>query len=158
MRRAVLVAAALVAVAATAGLAAAPASADYGSGSVYQVEISANNVDGGNIWFWAALGPDQESDYQNTDCIHQTAGGNPTGTTGAAHTAGSLSGWSDSNGTIEMDGVLLVGGLATADFFVSDQPHSNSFTMIVTSESAPIFPPHVRLTWSGPQTQVQVAP
>lgn len=148
----------LTVLAATTAVFAAGASADYGTGTQFQVEISANNVYGGNIWFWAALGPGQENDYQNTDCIHTSSFLGPNGNDGAAHTSGSLSSWSDSNGTIEMDGVKMVGGLATANFFVSDQPHSNSFTMIVTSELAPIFPLHVPLTWSGPQTQVQVAP
>lgn len=138
---------------------AATARADYRTGTQHQVEISANNVHGGNFWFWAALGPGQESDYQNTHCIHSSAGGNPgSGPNGAAHTSGSLSSWSDSNGIIEMDGVAIVGGLATADYFVSDQPHSNSFTIIVTSELAPIFPLNVPLTWSGKGVQVQVAP
>jgi hypothetical protein len=153
-----LLLAAFIAGAAIAGGSASSADADYGPGTVYQVEISANDVDGGNFWYWAALGPGQESDYQNTDCIHTAAGGNPGGTTGASHSSGELSSWSDAGGTIEMDGVELVGGLATANFFVSDQPHSNSFTMVVTSELAPIFPLNVPLVWSGPQTEIQVAP
>jgi hypothetical protein len=139
--------------------AASTARADYGPGTQFQVEISANNVHGGNFWFWAALGPGQESDYQNTDCIHSSAGGNPhTGPNGAAHTSGTLSSWSDSNGTIEMDGVSIVGGLATANYYISDRGHSNTFTLIVTSELAPVLPLGVPLTWSGSGVQVQVAP
>jgi hypothetical protein len=138
---------------------ASPAWAAYGSGTQHQVEISANDVHGGNFWFWAALGPGQDSDYQNTDCIHSSAGGNPgSGPNGAAHTSGSLSSWSDTAGILEMDGVKIVGGLATANYYVSDQAHSTSFTMIVTSEVAPIFPLNVPLTWSGQGVQVQVAP
>lgn len=145
---------------------AGTARADYGTGSQYQVEISANNVQGGSFWFWAALGPGQESDYQNTDCIHTTAGGNPPssgGQTGATHTSGALDSWSNSAGMIEMDGVKIVGGLATANFYVHNTPHSSWFGMIVTSESAPIFPTflitnHVMLQWSGQGVQVQVAP
>jgi hypothetical protein len=148
-------AAAVAAFAATART----ARADYGPGTQHQVEISANNVHGGNFWFWAALGPGQESDYQNTDCIHSSAGGNPgRGPNGAAHTSGELSSWSDSGGIIEMDGVQIVGGLATANYYVSDQGHSNTFTMVVTSELAPLFPLNVPLTWSGRGVQVQVAP
>jgi hypothetical protein len=138
---------------------AATARADYGTGTEYQVEISANNVFGGNFWYWAALGPGQESDYQNTDCIHSSAGGNPgSGPNGAAHTSGSLSSWSDTGGIIEMDGVKIVGGEATANFYVYNVRHSNWFKMVVTSEVAPIFPLNVPLIWSGPQTQVTVAP
>jgi hypothetical protein len=156
----VLLVAGVVAVALFAG-AAGTARADYGTGTQFQVEISANNVQGGNFWFWAALGPGQESDYQNTDCIHTTAGGNPPssgGQVGAAHTSGSLAGWSDSNGIIEMDGVSIIGGAATANFFISDAPHSNSFTIVVTWEALPFLPLNVPLTWSGKGTQVQVAP
>lgn len=149
---------AALAVAAVLAGGATTARADYGPGTQFQVEISANNVHGGNFWFWAALGPGQESDYQNTDCIHTSAGGNPGGTNGAAHTSGTLASWSDSTGTIEMDGVKIVGGLATANYFISDQGHSNTFTMVVTSELAPIFPLNVPLTWSGRGVQVQVAP
>lgn len=149
---------AVLTAAAIFGGTAATARGDYGPGTQFQVEISANNVHGGNFWFWAALGPGQESDYQNTDCIHESAGGNPGGTNGAAHSSGELSAWSDSNGIIEMDGVSIVGGLATANFFVSDQQHSNTFTLIVTSELVPVLPLNVPLTWSGKGVQVQVAP
>jgi hypothetical protein len=151
----------LVASAATAALLAgstATARADYGPGTQFQVEISANNVQGGNFWFWAALGPGQESDYQNTDCIHSSAGGNPhSGPNGAAHTSGELSSWSDSGGTIEMDGVQIVGGLETANFYISDAPHSNTFTIVATG-GVPVLPIGVPLTWSGRGVQVQVAP
>jgi hypothetical protein len=154
-----LVAVSGLAAAAVLAGAAATARADYGPGTQYQVEISANDVHGGNFWFWAALGPGQESDYQNTDCIHSSAGGNPhSGPNGAAHTSGELSSWTDSGGMLEMDGVQIVGGLATANYFVSDQGHSNTFTMVVTSELAPLFPLNVPLTWSGRGVQVQVAP
>ena len=146
-----------VAVALFAGT-ATTARADYGPGTQFQVEISANNVHGGNFWFWAALGPGQESDYQNTDCIHSSAGGNPqSGPNGADHTSGELASWSDVGGIIEMDGVSIVGGLATANYYVSDRGHSNTFTMVVTSELAPVFPLNVPLTWSGRGVQVQVA-
>jgi hypothetical protein len=156
MRKALV---ALVAVAVIAGAAVSSAKADYGPGTQYQVEISANNVYGGNIWYWAALGPGQESDYQNTDCIHSSAGGNPgSGPNGAAHTSGTLTGWSDSNGIIEMDGVRIVGGAAVANFYVYNTPHSNWFKMVVTWEAVPIFPLNVPLIWSGQGTQVQVAP
>lgn len=153
----------IVLVAAAAALAlfagaAATARADYGTDTQYQVEISANDVQGGNFWFWAALGPGQESDYENTDCIHTSSFLGPNGTDGASHSSGSLSSWSDSGGIIEMDDVSLLGGAARANFYISDAPHSNSFTIVVTWEAAPFLPEGVPLTWSGHATQVQVAP
>ena len=154
----IMLGAGVAAVALFAGT-AATARADYGTGTQYQVEISANDVHGGNFWYWAALGPGQESDYQNTDCIHSSAGGNPgSGPNDAEHSSGSLSSWSDSGGIIEMDGVKIVGGAATANFYVYNTRHSNWFKMVVTSEVAPIFPLNTPLIWSGPQTQVTVAP
>src|SRR5579859_1130095 len=153
-----IVAVCIAAVMAAAGASAPTARAAYGSGIQYQTEISANNVDGGNFWFWAALGPGQESDYQNTDCIHTSSVLGPDGTDGASHSSGSLASWSNSGGIIEMDGVSLIGGAARANFYISDTPHSNSFTIIVTWEAAPFLPEGVPLTWSGQGTQVQVAP
>lgn len=156
MQKALLIV--VVAAAAIAGVVASPARADYGTGTQYQVEISANSVDRGNFWYWAALGPGQESDYQNTDCIHTSSLLGPDGTDGATHSAGTLTSWSDSNGIIEMDGVSIVGGAARANFYVSDQPHSNWFKIVVTWEAVPVLPLNVPLVWSGPQTQVEVAP
>jgi hypothetical protein len=153
----VMLVAGVVAVGLFAGT-ASTARADYGPGTQHQVEISANNVQGGNFWFWAALGPGQESDYQNTDCIHLVAGGNPGAPVGAAHSSGELDGWSDTGGVIEMDGVSIVGGAAKANFYISDAQHSNQFTIVVTWEAAPFFPLNVPLTWSGRGVQVQVAP
>lgn len=155
MRKVLLAAA--VAAAAIGGAYASPAKADYGTGTQYQVEISANNVYGGNFWFWAALGPNQESDYQNTDCIHTSSFLGPNGTEGAAHSSGSLTAWSDSGGVLEMDGVKIIGGLETANFYISDAPHSNRFTIVATG-GVPILPQHIPLTWSGQGVQVQVAP
>jgi hypothetical protein len=137
---------------------ATTARADYGPGTQFQVEISANSVFGGNFWFWAALGPGQESDYQNTDCIHTAAGGNPgAGPNGASHSSGSLDSWSDSGGVITMIGVKIIGGLETANYYISDAPHSNSFTIVATG-GIPILPFGVPITLSGRGVQVQVAP
>jgi hypothetical protein len=149
---------ALLAVTVSAAVAlTANASADYGPGTVYQVEISANSLQGPSFWFWAALGPGQESDYQNTDCIHTAAGGNPqSGPNAAAHSSGELSAWSEHDGLIEMDGVLLIGGLATANYFILDQPHSSWLKIVVTSDPLGLLPP--TLIFSGRGTQVQVAP
>jgi hypothetical protein len=147
-----------VTLASVGALAVAPSSrADYGTGTQYQVEISANNVSGGNFWFWASLGPGQESDYQNTDCIHTSSFLGANGTEDAAHSSGSLNSWSDSGGVIAMIGVKVIGGLETANFYISDTPHSNSFTLVATG-GVPILPQGVPLTWSGQGVQVQVAP
>jgi hypothetical protein len=133
------------------------ASADYGPGTIYQVEISANSVQGGSFWFWAALGPGQESDYQNTDCIHTSAGGNPrSGPNGAGHSSGELSGWSEHDGLLEMDGVSIIGGAATANFIILDQPHSNWVEIDVTSDPLGLLPPFP-LIYSGHATQVERA-
>ncbi len=144
----------------TAALLPGGAPADYGTGALYQVEISANNVQGGNFWFWAELDA-TGGDYQNTDCIHLVAGGNPGAPVGASHSSGSLAapptGWSDIGGVIEMDGVSIIGGHATANFRISDARHSNEFEIYVTAEDGPYLPAHQWLKWSGSQTQVQVA-
>jgi hypothetical protein len=146
----------LAVTAAAAAVFTTSASADYGPGTVHQVEISANNGTSG-FWFWAALGPGQESDYQNTDCIHSSAGGNPhSGPNGAGHTAGSLTGWSEHDGLLEMDGVSIIGGAATANYFILDQPHSSWFMIVVTFDPLHLLPPS--LIFSGRGTQVQIAP
>lgn len=78
MRRLRLVSSMLVGVAAAAVFfgTAAGASAEYGPGAVYQVEISANALPGPSFWFWAELDPGGTSgDYQMTDCIHVGRGG-----------------------------------------------------------------------------------
>jgi hypothetical protein len=99
----------------------------------------------------------RRSDYQNTGCIHTAAGGNPrSGQDGAAHTSGALSGWLEHDGMIEMDGVSIVGGAATANFSILDQPHSSWLEVVVTSDPLHLLPP--TLVFSGQGTQVQVAP
>jgi hypothetical protein len=110
---------------------APPAFADYGPGAQYQVEIS-SNPGGFGFWLWAELGPGQTSDYQETDCIH-LGGGHATDA--AAHDAGSLSGWSVSNGAnisvpLGPDGYGQV----------------TSMTLKVTWEAQPFFPLNVPIT------------
>lgn len=144
--------------AAFAAVSATGASAAYGPGTQYQVEISANTLQYGSFWYWAALGPNTASDYENTDCIHTAAGGNPGGLNTAAHTSGSLTSWTDSNGMLEMDGVKIVGGAATADFSISDAPHSHWLSVYIESAAPGLpFSAGDTLQFSGPQTQVQVA-
>jgi hypothetical protein len=118
--------------------------ADYGSGAQYQVEIS-SNPGGVGFWLWSELGPGQSSDYQETDCIH-LGGGHATDA--AAHDAGSLSGWSVSNGTLTMNGMQIIGGAALANISVPDLGPDgygkvSSMTLTVTWEAEPFFPLNV---------------
>jgi hypothetical protein len=125
---------------------APPAFADYGPGAQYQVEIS-SNPGGFGFWLWAELGPGQTSDYQETDCIH-LGGGHATDA--AAHDAGSLSGWSVSNGTLRMEGMKIIGGAALANISVPVGPDGygqvSSMTLKVTWEAQPFFPLNVPIT------------
>jgi hypothetical protein len=88
---------------------ASVASADYGKGALYQVEISANNVGGvpgDGVWLWIALNRDHTGDFEGTDCIHTGSGGGPNG---AAHQAGDVT-WTDTNGRLVISGVTVIGG------------------------------------------------
>jgi hypothetical protein len=146
-----VLAAALAIVLATAST----ASADYGRGAVYQVEISANPP-GSGFWIWAELDPGMTSgDYQETDCIHSGAGG----PNGALHDAGSVTGWSiDTNArTLTMYGVKIIGNAETVNITVplpangSQYGHSNSMTISYVS-GIPIIP------FAILPAQVQLAP
>jgi hypothetical protein len=127
-----------------AAASASPVSADYGSGAQFQVEISANTPQVG-FWLWAELGPNQTSDYQETDCIH--LGGGPA-TDGALHDSGSLTSWSVSNGTLTMSGMKVLGGLETATVSAPIGPNGqiNSVTITITSAIVPIIPVGASLT------------
>src|SRR6266581_3764805 len=77
----------LCAIAALAGAllatTAGVASADYGPGAVYQIELVAGDngtswapvgsrgpgATGGGIWLWIALYPDGTGDYSGSDCL-----------------------------------------------------------------------------------------
>jgi hypothetical protein len=52
------------------------ASADYGSGAIYQIELSTNSSgpQGGGIWLWIGLNADGTGDYAGSDCGHGGAG------------------------------------------------------------------------------------
>ncbi len=87
-----------------AGLLAAlagAASADYGPGAVYQVEITANEsgLTGGGIWLWIELNASGTGDYAGSDCGHGH---------GAASDKGDVT-WSSKNGTLTISGVMLNG-------------------------------------------------
>ena len=82
--------------------AAGPASAGYGQGAVYQVELSANasGPQGGGVWLWFGLNSDGTGDYQGSDCGH--------GGVGAAHDGGDVT-WHVSGGQVVITGVILNG-------------------------------------------------
>jgi hypothetical protein len=108
-----------LAVAALAGasliITAGIASADYGPGAVYQIELSADdNVtehgQGGGIWLWIALYPDGTGDYSGSDCISQ---GGRYGFHGAYGDQGNVTWTYANNGTrIVISGVLIEGWAA----------------------------------------------
>jgi hypothetical protein len=140
--------------------AATGASAEYGPGAVYQVEISANALPGPSFWFWAELDPGGTSgDYQMTDCIHVGRGG----PNAAAHASGEVESWSVGSGWLTMTGVKIIGGLETATISAALPSsgmygHSNAVTVTVTSAIVPILPVGTILSFSGHATQVQLAP
>lgn len=106
MRRLALLAA--LAAAATAVF-AATASADYGTGAVYQIELSANvpGTQGGGVWLWVTLNSNGGGDYSGSDCGH--------GGAGAISDKGDITSWSDSGGLLTINGVVLngLGGFPT---------------------------------------------
>jgi hypothetical protein len=140
---------------------AAGASAEYGPGAVYQVEISANAQPGPSFWFWAELDPGGTSgDYQMTDCIHVGRGG----PNAAAHASGEVETWSVGGGMLTMTGVKIVGGANTATISVAlpssgTYGHSNYVTVTVTAAvpGAPL-PVGAVFTFTGSSAQVQLAP
>jgi hypothetical protein len=90
----VLVVAAAVLVSATS------ASADYGKGAIYQIELSVNTPgrDGGGVWLWIALEPDFTGDYAGSECGH--------GGAGTASDKGDVT-WHYSGDSVVIDGVAL---------------------------------------------------
>jgi hypothetical protein len=100
----------LVAVAAAVmAVFAATASADYGTGAVYQIELSANvsGKQGGGVWLWITLNKNGGGDYSGADCGH--------GGAGAASDKGDITSWTDSGGQLTINGVVLngLGGFPT---------------------------------------------
>jgi hypothetical protein len=99
------IAAAAVAAALVGGgalAAAGPASADYGPGSEYQIELSANvsGTQGGGIWLWIELNQNGTGDYHGSDCPH--------GSPGAASDSGDVT-WAVSGSQVVISGVVLNG-------------------------------------------------
>ncbi|HZD71029.1 MAG TPA: hypothetical protein VFA45_19660 [Actinomycetes bacterium] len=99
------VASTVVAVAALAGAllltADGAASADYGPGASYQIELSANvgGPQGGGFWLWIALYPDGTGDYAGSDCGHGL---------GAVPDQGDVT-WSSADDSVVINGVVLNG-------------------------------------------------
>jgi hypothetical protein len=133
---------------------AATASADYGPGAVYEVEISANagGPNGGGIWLWIALyptaGPNAGTgDYAGSDCGHGM---------GAANDRGDVT-WVKSGGNLIISGVVLHGFgpfpvpvTITVPSAYGHYPYpANAFQTIFTG-----LPPFVQ----GGTAQVQIAP
>jgi len=79
---------------------AGSASADYGSGAVYQVELSTNSAGrhGGGVWLWIGLNADGTGDYAGSDCAH--GGG------GAASDRGDVT-WHYAGNYVVIEGVAL---------------------------------------------------
>lgn len=141
--------------------AAPPAAADYGPGSVYQVEISAN-PHGEGVWFWAALSASSAGamsgtgDYQEADCIH-LGGGHFVGgqaLDAAAHYGGELR-WSISDGTLTMSGIGAIGGIDPLT--ISVPLPSGGYGHGDTVTFADLFGA-ITGTFSGPGVEVQIAP
>jgi hypothetical protein len=135
---------------------AAPASAEYGPGAMFQVEITANEPGpaGGGIWLWIELTPTAGSttsgtgDYTGSDCGHGH---------GSAPDRGDVT-WSSSNGTLTISGVVLngFGPLGPVPVTIS-VPSSYGHYAYPTNAFSGIFsglPPFV----TGGTAQVQIAP
>jgi hypothetical protein len=143
-----ITAAVIAAVLAGAGTlaAASPASADYGQGGVYQVELSANigGPHGGGIWLWIELNRDGTGDYQGSDCGH--------GGQGAVADSGGVT-WSASGGQVMISGVVLngLGGFPATVTVPATYGHYTG-----TAGSFIALPPFIPPTIGN--SQLQVAP
>lgn len=125
---------------------AGPASADYGKGAVYQIELSANasGPQGGGVWLWFGLNRDHTGDYQGSDCEH--------GGAGAAHDGGDVT-WSVVGGNVVISGVSLngLGGFpATVTVPAAYGHYTGTLGSFITLP--PFIPPNIG------KSQLQVAP
>jgi hypothetical protein len=84
----------------TALVSTGSASADYGRGAIYQVELSVNSSgpQGGGIWLWIGLNADFTGDYAGSDCGH--------GGAGSASDRGDVT-WHYSGDSVVIEGVAL---------------------------------------------------
>jgi hypothetical protein len=145
--------AALVLVGTVASFVAVPgASADYGKGAVYQIEISANNVGGvpgDGAWIWIGLNRDGTGDYTMADCVHTGR----AGLNAAAHSRGDVT-WTDAGGYLTIIGVEAIGGLVPVTIVVPDQYGH----YVLNSDDVIQVPPNPILEGFGGWAQTQVAP
>jgi hypothetical protein len=119
-------------VAASVAVTATTASADYGPGAKYQVELSANipGTQGGGIWLWLGLYPNSSGtatpsspghgDYAGSDCGH--------GGEGAASDKGDVTWYYAGDGNIVIEGVTY-NGLPTDPFHGDFSPYSATLTV-----------------------------
>jgi hypothetical protein len=103
-----------------AALSAASASADYGQGAIYQIELSVNDSGphGGGIWLWITLNSDNTGDYAGSDCGHGE---------GAASDRGDVT-WHYDGNNVVIEGVLLNGLPVSIDPFIPP-PYPTTITV-----------------------------
>lgn len=132
-------------VALTLLIGSAGAVAAYGTGAVYQIELTANasGPQGGGVWLWIELNQDGTGDYTGSDCGHGH---------GATKDMGDVT-WSSSNGWLTISGVQLngLGGFPTTITVPSTYGHYRG--TIGTYLTLPGFiPPSIGMS------ELQVAP
>jgi hypothetical protein len=144
-------------------LGAVPASADYGPGAAYQIEISSNipGAQGGGIWLWIELMPSSPGatsgtgDYAGSDCGRGRDGH-------AVADRGEVT-WSASGGVITISGLTFNGlagvpGVNPAMVIVPIPPSGYRHE---TTDLAAVFPTAARTLGIPPGvgfSQIQVAP
>ena len=120
---------------------------NYGPGAVYQVELSANasGPQGGGLWLWIGLYPNQEGDYAGSDCGHGEGATSDKGDVSWQYTGAN-------NDSVEINGVTLngLGGFPTTITVLARYGHYSG--TIGTFLTLPAFlPPFVG------KSQLQVA-
>jgi len=94
-----------------ATVAARSALADYGSGALYNIELSANSEGvvqgtGKGLWLWIELNPGG-GDFRGASCKHNGSGGADT----ATPQAGDVTSWDDNGTNLSIHLVLTLGGV-----------------------------------------------
>jgi hypothetical protein len=149
MRKLAVFAAVCIALAAAA---LAPAAhGDYGPGSVYQIEISANKVGGvpgDGAWIWISLNKNHTGDYTMADCIHTGS----AGLNAASHSAGNVT-RTDDGTNLWISGVGAIGGLVPLTIKVPDRYGH----YVEATDSIILVPPNPILPGFGGTAQFQVA-
>ena len=151
------------------------ASADYGQGALYQIELVAGDngtswapvgsrgpgATGGGIWLWIALYPEGTGDYSGSDCLEMAG---RFGVHGAYPDAGDVT-WTYSGGSIVISGVppdpgILLVGISTAlgtNFYVTITVPTTYGHYTGTLGTFMTFPPDT-LDPNGGMSLVEVAP